>query len=375
MTKKPIIIISVFWAILQIIYYYKLRSFIGFESNKYIYEAQFVNAFHHFSYPHYYLYSLYIFLHVFFMKLGFELYGVYFTQLICSYIATLLFYKILLHTIENKRLAFAGILLWLCCFHFHRFTAFLYTESLFGSFIIIQAYWLLFKPFNNRNLILLSILSLIVILARPTGIVFIPIWVSYWVFNLFQKRKTVAAITVIVSMLLAVSGMLYLIVSRTDMGFNFIIPFTHNYVQCYVFDKTLQEYSLNITNDGNPVYIFFYYLLHNPLHFLHAAWLKTIAYFSITRSYYSGLHNMFIRAFYYPIYLSGILAIWTNRKQLPLWIVYSMISIIFFTISIILTCEDWSSRFIIPITPFIILLGIKGIDSMMKIYLGKDREA
>jgi hypothetical protein len=39
---------------------------------------------------------------------------------------------------------------------------------------------------------------------------------------------------------------------------------------------------------------------------------------------------------------------------------------IVFTVSVMLTCDEWSSRFIMPIIPIIILLASYGIVSLIK---------
>lgn len=362
MDKKSVIIISVVWALLQAYFYIYLRIFVNFETSKYIDEALYVDTFHKFSNSHYYLYSLYVIIHWIFLKLSFEFYGVYLFQLVCNYIATILMFKILLHIVSHQKVALAGCIIWLFCFHYQRFTAYLYTESLYGSCIVFQMYWMLLKQDSLKKFAILSLLSLAVVMMRPTGIVFIAIWVVYAGILLIRKRKTIAAFSLILCVLIIVSYFLYLIINQKDNGFNFIIPFTHNYVQCYIPNKTLKSYTLNISTEGNAVSILLYYLYHNPVHFLHAALLKSQEYFCLTRSYYSGLHNAFIRLFYYPLYLSALFGLWTNRKNIPLWMIYSLLVIGFFTFSEIMTCEDWSSRFLLPIIPFIILLATKGIE-------------
>jgi len=373
MNKKAIILLTVLWSVLQFILFLKVSVFNTEEAHKYVYEAYYLNTFHRFSYPHYFLYSFYIILHWLFLKAGVELAGVYTLQLIGSYLSTIIIYKLLASYTSSIKVAVAGTIIWLLCFQYQKFTAFLYTESLFGSFIILHSYWLLTKPKTRNNILILSFLSIGIITIRPTGIIFIPVWIVYLCYILLKQGQKIAVLIISLSTLITMSGLLYFIMNRTDMGFNFMLPFTDNNVLCYIPEKSLQQYHLQLNNSSNAIGALLFYILHNPMHFLHASILKIIAYFGMTRSYYSFAHNLYLQLFYYPIYLLAFSGIWLNRKSMPSWIIYSLIAIFLFTLSIVLTCEDWSNRFMVPITPFIILLGLYGASVLYSKYCSKNK--
>lgn len=373
MNKKAIILLTVLWSVLQFMLFQKVSVFNSEEAHKYIYEAYYLNTFHRFSYPHYFLYSFYIAIHWIFLKTGFELAGVYTLQLIFSYWSTVIMYKLIIRYTSSINIAVAGTFIWLLCFQYQKFTAFLYTESLFGSLIILHSYWLLTKPKTRNNIFILLLLSVAIITMRPTGIIFIPVWIVYACYILLKRGQKISVLFISFITLLAMSSLLYLIMNRTDLGFNFMLPFTDNNVLCYIPEKSLQQYHLQLNNSTNAIGALLFYILHNPMHFLQASFLKIVAYFGMTRSYYSFAHNLYLQLFYYPIYLLAITGMWLNRKSLPSWMIYSLISIFFFTLSIILTCEDWSNRFMVPITPFIVLLGIYGASVLYKKYFLKNK--
>ena len=148
--KKHLLILFTAWIFVQGLLLYKYGILTNNEATKYIREANNLLNHKNFSEQKYIFYSAYIFIHVIFIKLGFEIVGVYIFQLLVNLIATFLFYKTALNVYKNKSIAFIATFLLILCFSWQYWTVCLYTESFFCSLVIIFTYCLFSTNKNQR---------------------------------------------------------------------------------------------------------------------------------------------------------------------------------------------------------------------------------
>ena len=148
--QKHLLLLFVSWMIVQGVLLYHYGIITSNEAVKYTREAHNILAHQNFSEQKYIFYSVYIFIHILFIKFGFETTGVYIFQLLLNLTATYLFYKTALTVYQNKRIAFVAALLLIVCIPFQYWTICLYTESLFCSLIVIFLYCLFGINKSNR---------------------------------------------------------------------------------------------------------------------------------------------------------------------------------------------------------------------------------
>ena len=137
---KLLAILGFMWVLIQFSYFKKLGIVNTLEATKYIDECQQLLRYGCFSDNKYLFYSVYIFIHIIFYKLGFEITGVYIFQLLFNLLAAFFFFKICYKLTKKKFIAFISVLLLLLTQTFQMWTVYLYTESVFSSLVIVCIY-------------------------------------------------------------------------------------------------------------------------------------------------------------------------------------------------------------------------------------------
>ena len=151
--------------------------------------------------------------------------------------------------------------------------------------------------------------------------------------------------------------------------FDFIKPFIEEHIICGVPQAV--NNNLVLPADGNSVQGLFYYIRHNPAHFLKLSFQKSAAFFGFTRSYYSSKHNLVLTLFFYPLYILAFTGLLIRRKEYNRYSLFFTAGILIFASSVILTCDDWLNRFIMPVLPYIIVLATTGIITLINYFRKK----
>jgi 4-amino-4-deoxy-L-arabinose transferase-like glycosyltransferase len=294
--------------------------------------------------------------------LGLPLYVVAIVQILFSAYAQYVFYK-LMRKLSSNATAFLASLILLLFIPLQAWNLFLYSDSIFISFSLLFAYTI----YNYRPTRLKTILPVLLVLcglvfSRPSGILFIPATIIY-ILLLPQDRRTrviiaVGSITVLVLMYLSINTIFS---GGSDM--DVIKPYVEEHVICFVPQKP-EGSSLTLLNSGDPVKDLFYYVVHNPLHFLRMVSLRMLSFFNLCRPYYSSTHNLLLIAFMVPMYLfsiAGILKTWRRTKPFVLFIA---LFVVLYSLGIALQCDDWHSRFTMVVIPYFIYLAAAGFMSL-----------
>ena len=187
---------------------------------------------------------------------------------------------------------------------------------------------------------------------------FIPLVLIWYVVKWIREKKWI----ILFSTSLVSLGAFALILNYAMQGegeFEFLKPFIEEHIICGV-PQALNN-SLDLPADGNSIQGLLYYIFHNPLHFVRLSLQKLGAFFGITRSYYSPIHNLAIRLFFYPLYAFALVGLFGRRKRNTEIAIFLFFGIVLLALSVTLTCDDWLNRFIMPVLPYIILLATAGI--------------
>ena len=283
-------------------------------------------------------------------------------QLFFSLLATFSLYKLATHLFSEKT-GLACVALFLLNYPFHAFNTFAQTESLYYSLsIIVSSYLLRLPSLRIKNILIISIALLIITFTRPTGILFVPP-VALYLWLRFGKSIRSAPIIITGTVL----SILFIIVLNTAISsggqLDFMLPFKTNQIICGVSLETYNN--MKTTERGNSIYGVFYYVTHNFSHFSNLAAQKTIAFFGLTRTYFSTGHNLFLVLFFYPLYLLIILSSKSWIKNNLHTFVYLCTVLLITWATTLLTCDDWHNRFFLAISPYAILLSLPAVNKII----------
>ncbi|MEP6513910.1 MAG: hypothetical protein ABJA79_08575, partial [Parafilimonas sp.] len=239
--KKPFFILFCIWLIVQGILLVSLGISTGKEAIKYSEEANFFLSYHHFSEPKYIFYSAYICLHIIFIQFGFETIGVYLIQLFANLLAMYLLFKIAFTLSKNILVAFLSVFLLLICYSWQYWTVFLYTESFFCSLIIIFTYLLFGTTIRSKHYVIAAgFLFILIVLARPTGMLFIPVMYCLLMYKLVHERNFFYAL----ASAIIISLIFFRILNYALKGgssYDFMKPLIENNVLCYIPEQSITQ--------------------------------------------------------------------------------------------------------------------------------------
>jgi len=340
------------WIVVQAFLFYKNGILTGFESGKYIEQAH--NLIDHgtVSTPNFWLYSVQIFLIAASIKLtgGFIL--VVIVQLFFNALATFYFYQ-LCKKLSDQRTAFVCTLLLILNFPFQQFNTFLFTESLFYSFIIIFSFFLFqLTKLSIRNFLFIFLFLLLICFTRPTGLLLVPCVFIYLFFKFFHSWSAFLKIasTILISLV-------FIFILNLALGsggeLNFILPFTEEHIIC-----GLPTVTSNDQPGGSSLWSIFSYIFDHPGQFFHLAWLRSLAFWGLFRNYFSLIHNLFLAIYFFPVYLFALLSMKDWWKKDRNMLLYSLSLILITWGTVMLSCDDWHNRFFLTLMPFIYILSL-----------------
>ena len=358
--SQLLLILLAFWLIIQSLFLKSLGIVTTLEATKYTDECQQLLLYGNFSDKKYLFYSVYILIHILFYKLGFEIIGVYIFQLLLNLLATYLFFELTLKTTGKKSIAFLAVFLLLLTQTFEMWTVYLYTESVFSSLVLIFSYCLLSLNLQNkRNVIFTILLFVLFIFARPTGVLFIPVLLMYFLFILLQRKKYLIALLFTSIATIFFFALVNYVMQSSDT-FNFIKPFIEGQVIC---DVPVQVLNSDISQTASQSLSgILNYIIHHKQQFAHLSFQRFISFWGLQRPFNSRSHNLFFAFFFYPIYFLGLIGLVKLYKKQKRVFIFIISIFFFFTLSVMLSCDEWSNRFIVPIIPFVMMLGAIGIN-------------
>jgi 4-amino-4-deoxy-L-arabinose transferase-like glycosyltransferase len=344
------LILVLTWVLLQSFLFYRNGILTGFESGKYIEQANNLINKGTLSSPNFWLYSTEIFLIAASLKLtgGFVL--VVIIQWIFNALASFYFYR-LCKKLSDRRTAFVVTLLLILNFPFQQFNTFLFTESLFYSFIILLSCFLFqLEKLTLKNSIALFLFLFLVCFTRPTGLLLVPcvfIYLSWRFFHSWSALlKTIATIVI---------SSLFIFILNLAIGsggeLNFILPFVEEHIICGL--PTIQS---NSEAAGNSLGDIFGYIANHPNRFFYLAMKRSLAFWGLQRDYFSFAHNCYLAFYFYPIFFLALISLknwWKNSRGILLYILALVLMTWFM---VMLSCDDWHNRFFLVLMPFFYLL-------------------
>ncbi len=327
------------------------------EAEKYIYQAHVLVRTGHFESPNFIFYSVIIFFISACLKFHLGFGWIVAIQTGLNLAAAFYFHKTILLVLRSSKLASIGTFLLLLNLPYQEFNTFLQTESLFHSVsLLLICSFLRQNKYSGRFLLTTLVTLLLLSVIRPTGFLYWPVAGFYLFAIALTKTRPIVKFSAASAVLLLC---LYAINRAMNSGgeLDFMLPFREEHIICGT-PTLLYPRQIGFNGPGNSLYSLLLYITHNFGRFIHLAGLKTMSFWAIYRNYYSPAHNLYLLAWFYPIILMALFSVpsWTRHHLLPF--LYLITPILLTWLTVILTCDDWSNRFFLGVSPLLIFLSL-----------------
>jgi hypothetical protein len=374
LNKNAQLFIAIVWLLTTLLYLKLFGVVTNLESEKYIEQAHEFIKNGSFSAPRYWFYSITIFIIVIALKFKIGLAGAFVLQALLNLFAYLRFYKALKQIFQIPITALGVILYLLVFLPYQSWVVFLFTESAFFSLILILfSIVVLYKPRGVKNILLLGTALLLVIMARPLGILFAASAYLYLFYSAEKKSKIGLGFILVALVAFTYYSVNTIFSSITDWSIT--QAFEQESIICNLPTSTPSYTQLHLAASGNPVYKLLFYITHNFSHFLHFAALKLQYFFLMTRPYYSTVHNYFLSVNTMVIYLLAVAGFFFKQHRFKKGVnAFVLTSILFYTITIILQCDDYHNRFVLSIFPFFAILAARTVELILLSFLKNNQQ-
>jgi hypothetical protein len=353
--KSYVKILVLVWVLCNAVLYRMYGIETSFESIKYISQAKLLIQTGGFSSGNFLYYSVPILLIAFSIKTGLGFGFVVAVQIALNGFSVYCFYRLVKKLTSSEKLAFLYSLAFLAMAYYQVYNLYLFSESLFFSFSIIYTYILFTtEKFILRSWIIIIVLLSLLYFTRPVGIFFIPASFFYFLFR-FYRRKALWVLTIIGVVFIPAFYLLVNYSLGSGGELNFLLPYQNEQVICGVSTVTF-PHELTIPGDKNSIGGLWYIISHHWSLFSRLAIQRLMAFFRITRSFYSIPHNVFLCLYFYPLYILIVAGLRKMAgRHLPEF-VFIMVIILLTVITVMLSCDEWHNRFLLALLPFLLLL-------------------
>ena len=356
------IALGILWLITQA----ALLRFFGInvknEALKYIEQAHFFMQQNRFEEPKYVFYSLPILLIALSIqtKAGYVLFVV--VQILLNGISSIAFYKTARYFLKTNSLSVIATAIFITFVPYQTWNSFLYTESVFLSLSTIFIYTFILPENNNVIHLIRLVLLFLLVFTRPLGLLYLPVLCFFYLATSKSNRKI--KIVFICSVLVLVYAALnYLYNGGTDM--DILKPQKDGNIIC-LLPSGLMNRDLKIKATDKPLNDLVFYIFHNPSHFFQLALLRLLSFFNLFRNSYSALHNIYLvinMCLLYAFSIGSILKSSLLKQKLYRYVFIPLLTI--FCLGVMLQCDDYNSRFTMPLFPLIIIMAIDGMNVLL----------
>ena len=348
------------WLVTQILLVMYLGINSRQESLKYIGLAEsWVSGHHRFIWNEVF-YSGYVAIHVLLHLVGLPPEAMYIIQLIFSGIAVIYFVKIICLYVRWRPAIVLSAILFSTCFLIQQWVCALFTDSIFGSLLIIAAYYLLTKHESSRNKLICRLLLVLLPFFRPVGFLFIVLACIYW---LCDSKKNHTKELVFFFIYLMLTGVIIYKSLVDNPAYFYPNHNTEANIICGYPGNLLKYQKIPYRAGMNM----FTYIGENPGMFLRLYVYRFIKVFSMSRDYFSTLHNVLLAvscSFYLILAFIGSFSRTPGFKKI---LILALTGIFLFSLPSVLFCVEWSGRFSLPVYCFILILGGFGVNRIREL--------
>lgn len=305
-----------------------------------------------------YFYIVYTLLVALFIKLSVNLVVVGMLQICLSFFAALCLYELLLKAFANNKVAFLFFIIYLFCYPIQKWNFFLYSESMHTSLLVIGTYCFHSWSMNKKksNLAVSLLLLGLIFFSRPVGLLFLVSLLVVLILWLYRNKKMLQFYLLTAATFASVIVILnspYTAFVNPDsirrMEIICQVPEAHNPADYKEYNREGLYNAFRVIKDEIGFGTFF------------KNGVKKLGYFfGMYRSYYSWQNNLLLICFtvFYPFALIGAFS--KSSASFYYARVFAIIYLLFTSIGIFFTCDEWSNRFVCAAFPFILILAAAG---------------
>lgn len=303
----------------------------------------------------YFTYSVIV---AFFIHFSLPLNGVAILQLVLSFLAGWCLYRLLLDLLQKEGIALLFFLAYLFCYPIQKWNFYLYSESLHTSLLMIATY-LLYRALHLNTFkawLAVGLLCLAVAFSRPVGVIFLAATALVLIAVFYRTGRIRLAL---LGLAISLAGLIA--VANSPLA-AFVNPDAVRRME--VICQVPQEGAdTSYTEFNRSGLMSAFRVIKNEVgigKFTGTGFSKLGAFYGMYRPYYSWYSNLLL-LFYLVFYPFAIMGIFKRREGLSSSVKLLSITYLLFTsLAIFVTCDDWANRFISPAFPFILLLSAMG---------------
>lgn len=354
--RKSLWVLGFLWAVMQLLLLKQFGIVTNFEAAKYLEQAKALLTDGSFTTGNFLFYSTEILLIAFCLKLGVSLWFVVGIQFLMSAFSIFVFFRLVERLTSNHLIAFVASLLLAGMYYYQLYNVHLFTESLFFSFTILFTTYL----FSLRRLTLKSVLGLclslvLLIVTRPTGLLFLPATLFYLIFRFGRKKALpIFLVTIFAGFVL----FYFLLNAALGSGgeLDFLLPYTEEHIICGV-PTTSEPNAISLPVNKNSVAGLWYVITQNSELFFRLAKERFLAFWGVQRSYYSAAHNLFVAIYFYALYVFILIGLRRMFRNVFPHTIFLITYILLVMCTVLLSCDEWHNRFLYSILPLLLLMG------------------
>ncbi|WP_113922807.1 glycosyltransferase family 39 protein [Cognataquiflexum aquatile] len=373
-TRWSLLVFVILFTILNSLLFLKLGIKVVDDSPRYLGYADRIMEMGFFFDPHEFWYISYPLFMILVRMVHDSMEMVIISQVLLSLGALVAIYLTSLKLFKNPVAAFLTGFLYMLFFEISIYNYYILCESFFVSMTCISLYFLV-KWYKNEitpaNIILGTLVLVLTLFAKPTGIVLLAAIISYWIYRIFASiHRPVLKICLGLGLLIP----LFLLGNKMLTTFSFMNEYIRGDVIFGMFQyKNSPHYELLTVARPDTLYIpdaqhsplvrLFLFVLFNPIYWGTLFLSKIFLFLFHIRPFWSTWHNLFSLIYLIPVYYFAMKAI---RKKTVTGeeSVFVMVYILFHAMIVGIMTEDWDGRFLIPVLPVILIPAGLGISHL-----------
>ncbi len=362
--KTGLLILLGLWAIVQALAFFQFEMRISCDTDLYITNANKL-LLGQLPEGREIFYTTYYLLIAGLYSIGLSVKYIFIIHFIFALTALFSLYKLTQKISINNITAFIATLFYVLWFKFQQWNLIIYTDSVFTSLVIISTY-VLYISHNKKQYAFAFFLLVATFFTRPTGIGLFVAFAIYFAYQFTQNHQINRTIKIVSYFLLFTCSILAL----NQVLSPFIDSFMASYRVAEIIYPNIPlliDAPINFIEPSHqqPLIKLLLLLIQNPVYMFKITLVKGFLFLTHTKPYYSLGHNTFIALFLYPIYFFAIKGYNSTPNSAIKYLLFTFIITQLTIVS--LTSENWDGRFLLPVLPFIFVLGAIGVSKQLGI--------
>ena len=286
-------------------------------------------------------------------------------QILFSGITAIAIYRFVKSLSGSNATSFIATFLFIAWIKIHQWNTIVYTDALFTYMAVVSLAALHFsrKSWHYLGVALLVVFTFFI---RPTGIGFLAAMAGYMLFVMKDKIKLQAFPLILIGVGVSIAFLVLLNLVLKD----YVPDILNSYEKAEIIYPNIPLWIEKpdglVMPDSHypPILQLLLFVTYNPIYFIKITLLKGALFLGNVKPYFSIFHNAAIITFLYPLYFFSFYGI--RKMPLSAEKIYIIVFMVFTTLTVSLTSENWDGRFLIPMLPYVFITAVLGISYFFK---------